>query len=416
MSFAKDTIVQEGNELKIDENKFLNLFNSTLGEKKRDLKQMDAFITKKNMKDILTSISAIKRKIKAGEFVDIKPPEGLSQAEAEEYTKKAIAEMKEKRKPNLNKSSRKKFENEIKNVMKKNNFEGEPEALIIGAYHTIRKRNEHITFNDKEEEMLKDYILSKPEVFGKYLERGKITNKTLITEENNNKEINTIITSVIKFQKQQDKLEDRKILQKITDVPSFIKDGIKYAGKNAIAWISGNLLKKEKLLGSGEKLTPDTISKLVEAKSEKIDEEHIKAHVNNDKDLMSISELRIMSEDIEKVNSEAKSKNETNEIKETNETKKTKDGNKRNPWELSDEEIAEINKRTAALVANNEALVTNNENSKGNIVSYEEFSTAIDRKEGIASGKIVKFDNAKSQQQAVGNEKSPQVGKNEGMR
>lgn len=283
----------------IDENRFLNLYNATIG-KPISFEQMNRNIDRADLRLTTNFLQKIKKKIRDGTFQEFEFPEGISPEEAEKFKNEAIAQLAKAKKPKLNLSEEVRLNRALEGFIKKGNIEGTKPEIIIAAYHLMEKRN---TNCEKEMGILKSFIENNTSTFGEYIYKGEITYDSLDIEYTERDKINQLVDDFIGYQKKRERIQENKfskeaIEEQVNDVKQFVKSGIKYLGDRGKAAFN-NLFKRQKQLPEAQIQHIDVTGELSE----------LFAEANENKELpknFSSKELKIMTKSEKKAEEEIK--------------------------------------------------------------------------------------------------------------
>lgn len=241
----------DNQEYIIDEHRFLNLYNATIG-KPIDIKKMNEKIEKKDLSHTNAYLRKMRQKIRDGTFQEFELPEGASPEEVEKFKNESIAKLASEKRPTLKPSEEVKLNRALEDFIKKSNIEGTKPEIIIAAYHLFEKRNEHNVYHEEKLGILKKFIENNTSTFGEYIYKGEITSQTLDIEETNPKQISDFLKNYIEYQEKQDRIKEKgfskeRVQEQVNDLKQFVKSGIKYLGdKGKTAF--NNLFKRQKQL------------------------------------------------------------------------------------------------------------------------------------------------------------------------
>jgi hypothetical protein len=368
MQISPDIVTCSRKDFEVDENKFLNLYNSTLSKEgegqKIDLIELNKKVDERNLRIEDGFFKGIQKLIDKNQFEEIRPLDNLNDEERKEFTKKAMSEIRAQNRPKINATSKQKFHWEIEKIMKKNDFEDDKAALLVGAYHLAMDKG--LPYK-KSKEMLKNYIEGNPEIFGEYLEEGVVTGKTLKQEDDRNEDIDNLLDSIVEYNDLQKYIEDNKfckeaIKDRFSDLGHYVKDGAKFIGKSGRQWFNRVFAPRNiPQLGEGQgtNFKANVIDKI---QNEDLLED-IRSQIDDEQE-----QATIKAEGIELYNSQKE------EI--ANDFEASLD--KSNPWEVSDEI-----KRKTDIVA--QQIATNGDK----IISSEQLENAQLKRKGIEEGKII---------------------------
>lgn len=241
----------DNQEYIIDEHRFLNLYNATIG-KPIDIKKMNEKIEKKDLSHTNAYLRKMRQKIRDGTFQEFELPEGASPEEVEKFKNESIAKLASEKRPTLKPSEEVKLNRALEDFIKKSNIEGTKPEIIIAAYHLFEKRNEHNVYNEEKLGILKKFIENNTSTFGEYIYKGEITSQTLDIEETNPKQISDFLENYIEYQEKQDRIKEKgfskeRVQEQVNDLKQFVKSGIKYLGDKGKAAFN-NLFKRQKQL------------------------------------------------------------------------------------------------------------------------------------------------------------------------